>query len=202
MTRRENQVIAYLTDSEKSQLSRYVDNSEKTQSEIIRQAILEYLDHDRAARVESEVRDLQGKIDEVLAMVSDGDAHTHKPQPPMNQGSTAVEKARKIVTRLQANHDQVIQGSDVERAIEDIAGADDRTIRKYKHLFRKRALLFEHPGETAVWTTESEQWFTWITDYGNLNGVEEARKKADEYPAMVTIGTDDKLRIELMEGKA
>lgn len=199
MSRRDNQIIAYLTDQEKAQLNEYVGNSEKTQSEVVRRAIMEYLDRDRAARLESEVRDLHEKVDRVVDTLDSDNSHTHTEQPSMNQGSTAVERARDMVQRLQQNHEPVIKNDDVERAIEDIAGADNRTIRKYKQLFRKRGLLFEHPGERPVWTVESEKWCEWIADYGRLNGKDDAEKKAQEYPATVTLGMNDKLQVELTE---
>jgi hypothetical protein len=199
MSKRDNQIVAYLTDAEKSQLSQFVQDSEKTQSEVVRRAILEYLDHDRAARVESEVRDLHDKVDRVLDTLDSGDSHTHMNQPPMNQGSTAVERARDMVRRIQGNHEMIIKDDDVERVIEDNAGADDRTIRKYKQLFRKRGLLFEHPGERPVWTLESSQWCDWIVNYGKLNGEDDTERVAQQYPATVTRGFDDTIQVELAE---
>lgn len=199
MSRRDNQIIAYLTDQEKAQLNEYVDNSEKTQSEVVRRAIMEYLDHDRAARLESEVRDLHEKVDRVVDTLSDGDSHTHKPQPPMKQGGTALERARDMVDTLQQNHKEVIKNHDVETVIENFAGADDRTIRKYKRLFRKRGLVYEHPGERPVWTVEDDTWLDWMVDYARLNGQEDAEGVAENYPATVTRGVDDSIQIELAE---
>lgn len=202
MSRRDNQIIAYLTDQEKSQLNEYVDNSEKTQSEVVRQAIMEYLDHDRAARLEGEVRDLHDKLDRVVDTLADGDSHTHTNQPGMKQGGTALERARDMIDTLQQNHGPVIKNHDVELVIENFAGADDRTIRKYKRLFRKRGMLFEHPGERPVWTPESQKWCDWMADYGRLNGKDDAEEVAEAYPATVTLGFDDSVQIELAEVEA
>ena len=189
----------YLTESEASQLSRWADEVGKSESALLRQAVLEYLDRDRTDRIED-------KLDEVLTRLpEDGVAseaattHTHKPDTPMNQsGSTATEKAREIVRRLQSDHDGVVKDSDVVRAIEDIAGVDDRTIRKYKSLFRRRGLLFEHPGESPVWTFDSDEYLDWLRDYARLNGQEAAEEVAEEYPVSV-MATNQGIQIELAE---
>lgn len=121
-------------------------------------AIREYLDKDRTARIES-------KLDEVLTHVrEDGDSHTHKHGRPESRGSETVEKARQIADRLYTNHDEVMNDAEVTRAIEDIAGADDRTVAKYKKQLRRRDLLFEHPG-SPLWTTDTEQWVKWCDLY-------------------------------------
>lgn len=190
----------YLTEREAAQLSRWAEEAGKSESALLREAVLEYLDRDRADRIED-------KLDAVLARLpEDGlDAraeptHTHKPDTPMNQsGSKATEKARRIIQRLQSNHDApVIQADAVDRAIEDIAGVDDRTIRKYKSLFRRRGLLFEHPGASAVWTFDTDQFMTWLRNYAQLNGQQAAEEVADAYPVSVYASTEG-IQIELAE---
>jgi len=199
MTRRDNHVATYLTDDELSQLKEWARNSGKSKSELLRDAILEYLDHDRAARVEQQIRDLDEKVNQLLAHLDSDSSHTHTLGGGMQSGSDSVERARKMVRRLQENHDEVVPSDDVERVIEDIAGADDRTLRKYKSLFRKRGLLYEHPGETSVWTTDGEQWCDWITRYAKLNGKEAAESVAQDYPVKFNPMTDGTLGLELAE---
>lgn len=201
MAKRDNQVIAYLTDHEKIKLDRFLEDSPKTQSELIRRAIVEYLDQDRAARVESELDELHDKIDRLVGTLSDETSHTHMPQQAM-QGSTALERAFDMVDRLQRNHNDVIKNDDVERVIEDYAGADNRTVEKYKRLFRKRGILFEHPGERPVWTVDSNTWCDWIVDYTQLNGLDDAEGVAEAYPATVARGVDGGVHIELSEVEA
>lgn len=158
----------------------------------VEKALNEYIDHDRYARVED-------KLDRVLAHVSDGGGtHTHKPAKGMHASSRATEKTREMIQRIQSNHGEIVKNADVERVIEDIAGADPRTLQKYKRLFRNRGLLFEHPGNSGVWTPDVDEWVSWLTDYGQLNGPDAAREMADEYP-VETFGSGDGIQIEIPE---
>jgi hypothetical protein len=188
MPRRNNRVVTYLSDEEEAQLDEWADESGKSRSALLREAVLEYLDHDRAARAEDLARENQALLEELHAHLLDDDTHTHKDQGGMRRGSDSLEKARQMIRRLQANHNEVIKADDVDRVIEDMAGVDDRTIRKYKDIFRRRGLLFEHPGQTAVWTTDGNQWLTWLETYAGLNGVEAAEEIADQYPTTVVGG--------------
>jgi hypothetical protein len=192
MSRENNPLTIYLTDEEKAQLEEWADETGKSLSALGREAILEYTDRDRSRRIED-------KLDRVLDTLGEQDSHTHKAETPMNQASDSLEKAREMVRRIQSNHDEAVKDEDVVRAIEDIAGVDDRTIRKYKGIFRKRGLLFEHPGETPLWTTESDLWFEWMDTYANLNGSDAAEAVAEEYPATVTTTFDGTVSIELAE---
>jgi len=119
----------------------------------VENALREYINHGQGARIEE-------KVDKVLAQVSDQPTtHTHK-----QRGSETVEKVRRMQQRLTANHGTIIKVADVDRAIEDIAGADDRTIEKYKRMLKRRSLLFAHPGESGVWTPEQQRWAKWCED--------------------------------------
>jgi len=196
---RNNRKVTYLTDEEAAQLSEWSDEVEKSESALLRQAVLEYLDHDRADRIEDKVDAMQETLADMQAQLNPDATHTHKQDTPMQSTTDSTERARQIVRRLQANQNDVMKDDAVTRAIEDIAGIDDRTIRKYKRLFRKRGLLFEHPGETPTWTTESDVWLSWMQDFARLNGRDEAETVAEDYPAQVVLNMDGKIRIELME---
>lgn len=136
--------------------SRFVDWVEDVegtkQGEIGRHAenaLEEYIDHGRAARIEE-------KVDRLLARLSDQPTtHTHK-----QRGSETVEKCRAIHRRVTDNHGTIIKAADLERAIEDIAGADDRTLDKYKSMLKRRCLLFKHPNN-PVWTPEQAKFIGW-----------------------------------------
>jgi len=71
------------------------------------------------------------------------------------------EKAREMVRRVHRNHDTPVREADIEIAIEDIAGGDDRTIEKYKGQFKKRGLLYEHPFQ-PVWTDSQTEFVEWV----------------------------------------
>jgi predicted transcriptional regulator len=193
--RRDNPVTTYLSDAEKAQLEQWAKDTEKSQAHLLREAILEYLDHDRAARIEGEVRELNEKLDDVLAQLDSDSTHTHMPQR-----SDSLETARKmirVVQRQTDNPDGIVKDDDLVQVVENHAGVDDRTIQKYKRLFRKRGLLFEHPGETPIWTLESDTWVEWVNQYANLNGGRTAAEEVmQEYPAQV-IGAGDGYQIEL-----
>lgn len=141
-------------------------------------AIREYLDKDRSARIES-------KLDEVLDHVRDDDAtHTHKHGSNGQRGSETVEKVRQIADRVYTNHSpsesDVIPPAAVERAIEDIAGADPRTIEKYTNQLKRRQLLFQHPGG-AIWTDEKVQWVAWCEKYLDGSPTADVHDITEEY---------------------
>ena len=178
--RRDNPVTTYLSDEEKAQLERWAAETEKSQAHLLREAVLEYLDHDRTARIEAEVREINDTLEHVLEAVSDSDnthTHGHVPQSP------STERARKMIRQLQSEQDAVMKATAVELKIENPAGADDRTIAKYKTIFRKRGLLFEHPGEPPLWTTDREQFEKWLRQYGNMNGPGPLKEFLEPYPA-------------------
>lgn len=144
----------------RGELGRHVEN-----------ALNEYTDNDRYSRVEE-------KLDRVLGHVSqDMTAHTHTGM----SASESVEKAREIIRRIADNHGTVVRESDVVRAIEDIAGGDDRTVDKYLGILRRRGLLFCHPGDSVVWTVEREKWVSWVESYVDNNPTIGVGDVIDEY---------------------
>jgi len=200
MPRRNNRVVTYLSDEEEAQLDEWAESAGKSRSALLREAVLEYLDHDRAARAEDLARENQALLEELHTHLLDDDTHTHKDQGGMKRGSDSLEKARRMVRRLQENHNEVIKAGDVDRVIEDMAGVDDRTLRKYKDIFRRRGLLFEHPGQPPTWTTDGNKWLSWLENFAVLNGPEAAEEIAGQYPTTVRpSATDEKIDIELTE---
>jgi hypothetical protein len=127
------------------------DKSRGAKPKHLENALRAYLDQDREARIEQ-------KVDEVLGHLRDDGAHTHTKAP--DRASATVEKARRIAKRCYRNHEVPMKEADVRRAIEDIAGADDRTIEKYTGLLKERNLLYRHPN-SAVWTDDREQFVSW-----------------------------------------
>lgn len=137
----------------------------------LEQAMKEYIDTDRYSRIED-------KLDNVLAHVSEGGStHTHT----SNRASDTVERARDIYERIADNHGLVVRDDDVIRAIEDIAGADDRTVGKYKEMLKRRSLLFEHPSGSAVWTTDREKWVGWVESHVDNDPTLSVSDVTDDY---------------------
>jgi len=195
MARRDNVVSTYLSDDEKAGLAAFAEKSGKSQSHLLREAVLEYLDHDRTARIEDEMRDVNDKLDDVLAQLDSDGTHTHMTM------SDSLETARKMVRVVQRNTDNpndIVKNDDLVEVIENYAGVDTRTIKKYKNIFRSRGLVFEHPGEEQpLWTLQTETWVEWVNQYAKLNGGRDAAETIMEhYPANV-VGDADGYKIKI-----
>lgn len=165
MPSRTERLVTYVTPEEKADLAEMADNAGKSQSDLLRDALTEYLDHDRSDRIEE-------KVDQILATIDSSQSESTHTRTQTGASET-VEKARRIAERIYENHGETVKGVDVKRAIEDVAGGDERTISKYKGILRERDLLFEHPSSDAtVWTPSREVWVDWSESY--LDGVPEA----------------------------
>jgi len=156
--KRDNRAVTYLTDEEIAGLREFAEKSQKSQSNLIREAVREYLDLDRGDRIERQLADLTDRVEDIYALVEQPE-HTHT-NTGLSSGSDTVEKAREIRKRIENNHDPVVKDEPVTRAIEDIAGADPRTVEKYKAVLKRRLLLFRHP-HSDVWTVDRDQWVEW-----------------------------------------
>lgn len=161
MSERNNPLTVYLTDKEKAQLKKWADETGKSLSELGRDAVMEYIDHDRYDRVEGQLATILDEIEAVRDTLEENpDAHT---QTGVYKGNKSVpEKARAVVHHIITNYDMPLKDDDVEIAIENIAEVgDDRSIDKYKRQFKKRDLLFRHPFQ-PVWTNDKQQWVSWV----------------------------------------
>jgi hypothetical protein len=153
MSRENNPLTVYLSDDEMATLKQWKNKTGKSLSELGREAITEYTDHDRIERVEHDVAQLDEKLERVLALVEGEHTHT--------RGQKSVpEKAREIADAVYQKHEMPVNEATLEIEIENHAGGDDRTLEKYKKQLKKREFLFEHPN-SAVWTSEKRQWVRW-----------------------------------------
>jgi len=190
MSNNRKRLQVYLEPEEYRQLKEWSQDTGKSMSQLARQGILEYTDHDRHARQDE-------KLDEILAAVRSlsEQSNTHTQTPRSN---SVPAKARQVARTITENHGTVLKDDDVELTIENVADVgDDRSIRKYKRQLKKRGLLFEHPGDPPTWTTESDTFEDWLANYAQLNGREAAEDIADDYPVRITRTTDDTLYIEV-----
>jgi hypothetical protein len=136
----------------------------------VEQAMKEYMDRDRYARIED-------KLDSVLGHVSDGGgSRTHT-----TGASDSVETARDIYRRVADNHGLVVNDDDLTRAIEDHAGADPRTVEKYKGILKRRGLIYEHPNDSPVWTTDRDKWVSWVENHVDNDPTLSIPDVIDEY---------------------
>jgi len=173
MSDRTNPVTVYLTDAEKAQVEKWADETDSSISALSRDAILEYTDRDRAARIED-------KLDRVLDSLGDGE-HTHTNSA---RQMSVPETARSIARRVYDNHAMPVRESDVELAIEDLGGATDRTIQQYKTQLKKRGLLYRHPAQ-PIWTDDKREWVEWVenahVDVDVYDVTDDYRMDSDEY---------------------
>jgi hypothetical protein len=153
MPNRSKQLKIYVTEAEMKQLKEWKEQTGKSLSELGREAILEYTDHDRTRRIEE-------KVDQLLECIDHSEAGTHT---HTNANTNSVpETARAVVDHIYSEYEAPIKDDDVEIAIENIAGVgDERSIDNYKSQFKKRGLLYEHPN-SPVWTDDKTQWVTWV----------------------------------------
>lgn len=159
---RDNQVTAYLDDDEYSQLKQWSNETGKSISDLVRDAVLEYTDHDRLDRIEDRLDNMEEML---RSSLSDDGTHTHK-QSASTKGSKTVERTRRIAQRIQQNHGTQFPNDDLERAIKDIAGGDSRTVEKYKDELKERGYFYEHP-HGPLWYTEIEEWAEGIEAYAS-----------------------------------
>jgi hypothetical protein len=134
-------------------------------------ALDEYVDRDRATRIEE-------KVDRVLDRLDDiDDSHTHK-------HSETSEKVATIAERLADQSNSVMPADDVRRVIEDVAGADPRTIKKYQRQLKRHGEAYEHPAETGanVWTLKRGRWVEWAEKAVNNTPGLEVHDVIEDYP--------------------
>ena len=159
---------------------------------LVERALIEYMDRDRQARLEEDHERLENKVDTILATLSDGQTtHTHKGHA---QPTTVTEKAETIAAKIRDMGNTVFPVADVEKAIKDVAGADDRTLNKYKDEI-KSAGVYEHPSsDSGVWTVDKSEWVSWVENYIDtvpdadiMDVLEPYPVGFDEYDRMVTV---------------
>lgn len=159
----------------------------------VENALIEYMDNDRTARLEAGHERIESKLDSVLAAVSDGGGtHTHTTP---TQPTTVTEKAEVIAARIKENADgRVFPVATVEREIKAVAGADDRTLAQYKRELKGMDAAFAHPNsDSAVWTIDKREWAGWaeghidsVPDSSVHDVIEPYAVDYDEYDRLVT----------------
>lgn len=122
------------------------------QSRLMERALVEYMDNDRSARIESKVDDVLDRLDEMES-------------PPPPQSEDTLERERQSATSSNDPFDGYntrteetvaaiaadlpestsINESMLETAIEDNAGASYKTLKKYKRLLKKRGVAIPSP---------------------------------------------------------
>jgi hypothetical protein len=167
MSDRSHRKVTYLTDEEAAQLSEWADVTNKSESQLLREAVTEYLDQDRTARLSEQLDRIESKID-TLPLSSDESVHTHTRDS--SDPSPTIKNVRRIEKYLRDNHDEVVDTNTLHTVIGEIAGGDPRTLEKYQSKLKQRNLLFEHPGDNPVWTFKRDMWGRWVDSYCGGDG--------------------------------
>ena len=158
----------------------------------VERALIEYMDNDRASRLEQEHERIEKKLDTVLATLSERPTtHTHKGHA---SPTTVTEKAETVAAKIRDMGNTVFPVADVEKEIKDVAGGDDRTLDKYKAEI-KHVGVYEHPSsDSGVWTVDKSEWVSWVENYIDtvpdadiMDVLEPYPVSFDEYDRMATV---------------
>lgn len=162
----------------------------------VENALSEYLNEDRQARLEKNQHEMQEQLHELRTLVAESQStHTHKDEAGCTNG-TRVEAIHREIVNMDSG---AVKDEAVERVIEDVADldvGDPRTIRRYKTKLRQRGLLFEHPGEPPLWTADRDLWAKWATGAATCRN--DLESSVDPYPAQV-YENGNGLQIEIEE---
>jgi hypothetical protein len=188
MVRRDNRLQTYVSDAIAADVEEMAEEADKTEAEVLRMAVREFTDRDRAARIEQDVKEIKARLDALESDDRSETTHTHKGHESA-KASSVPEKLRTMFRAVTEHQEPVMKEEQLNRVIENHAGGDTRTKKKYKNLFRKRGLLFAHPGDPPVWTHNTDKWAEWLADYANLNGGEAANEIVEDYPAWLSGGS-------------
>lgn len=146
----------------------------------VENALREYMDHDRYARIEAEQQQMNDKLDAALAALADDGSHTHTASATPQ---TQTEKAEQIAALIREQNNVVFPTDDVEDAIRQVAGASDRTLRDYKELLKRDGHCYAHPNsDSHVWTVDVDRFVMWAD--AHVDEVPDAQilDLIDEYP--------------------
>jgi len=123
-------------------------------------ACIEYMDNDRYSRIEQNQSETHEMLQSVLATLADSEGtHTHTADV---SPTTVPEKRDLIAAKLKDRDAPVMAERVVIEAIDEIAGGDDRTMRKYKQKLRASGEVMDHPSsDSSAWTTDPEQFASW-----------------------------------------
>ncbi len=129
-------------------------------------ALREYMDNDRAARIEANLNILLEEIQEVKTLLDqEGSVHTQT-STDSDRTPETIRKLNRITGRIQDEFDSgaVVKEEFLERSIKHVAGANPQTIRRYKSELKAEGYAYEHPGRRQVWFLDKELFFREI-DY-------------------------------------
>lgn len=141
----------------------------------VENALEEYLDRDRYARIEEELRTLRELIENESALSVEDGTHTHTDRdrndssydinpdldddwldnldPDLQNGLMTTWKNIIKIGEAKTRTSDVIDQSEFKRAVHQAGRVDDRTVENYKQLFTSNGWLLPHPIER-----DGEKW--------------------------------------------
>ena len=200
MTSRDNRVQVYLSDEEKRQIKEWADATGKSASTLCREAVLEYTDHDRAARLADRMDDIEAELAALKDAVTDATGEKKKHTNDGEEKSTTVRRTHEIAKALYDNYGDTTHEERLDLHIENIAGGSDQTIDKYHKQLKKRQLAFEHPSDhSQVWYLDREVFADALVSYAKQTPAPEQTAKSILEPYGGLRLTD--LPIDQIDGK-
>jgi len=140
-----------------------VDRHGKKRGELGREvenALNEYIERDRLARIEERLESIEQQQSEVLGRLPERTEHTHTNR--FADFEDLPPQTRKGVKGLLTNLPEGEVGpSDVKQAAmsEPASRGDDRTIKKYREILESRGILLPHPVEAGEMWVHGERRF-------------------------------------------
>lgn len=164
MTDRER-IVGRIDPEIKRQFQEFVEETtggnQGDQSRLMERALVEYMDNDRSARIESKVDEVLDRLDEFedTPPTSSEDSLERERQSETSSNrsfdgfNTRTEQAVEAIAADMPDGTAITE-SMVETAIEDNAGASYKTVKKYKRLLQKRGQAIPSP------IAGEDKWFT------------------------------------------
>ena len=130
---------------------------------LVERALIEYMDNDRAARIERKVDDLHELMEDTLSerdleretkFGTSSNAVSEDTSPSASINQRTRDSINAIVAELP--EDTVVSESLLESAIENHAGHAYKTLERYKTLLKNRGHILEHPLEPGQYVTSQK----------------------------------------------
>lgn len=128
----------------------------------LEKAMIEYMDNDRAARIERKVDELHEMVGGSLSEESlDGETNSATSSNGQSNDSTASsinQRTKDSLTKIRNEipENTVISESLLETAIENHAGHAYKTLERYKTLLKNRGHILEHPVKPNEYATSQK----------------------------------------------
>jgi len=125
----------------------------------VENALSEYMDRGRYARIEERLEALEEGQNEVLARLPEKRLHTHAQR--YADFEDLPPETRDGVKGLLANLEEgEVKPSDIKQAAmsEPASRGDDRTITKYREILESRGILLPHPTNPDAWVHSGQRF--------------------------------------------